>query len=339
MNEKNRIKQICLAVTDKCNSRCGHCYTWRMTPRNEFTIAELDKFFQNSNLSTLTSLSISGGEPILRKDIVEILRNIRRWYDRDLILQSNCFLPERLKEVVSQVQDISVCCSLDGIGATHNLIRGVPNAFDKVMKTVKYLRDMSIPFIISMTIQKENQDQIIEVYNLAKRLKVPFWCRPVGTGQLFNKYAQDPIDKLVVMKQLNMIRGINPVWIQINLLYLKYGKLPFPCSAGETSCHISPNFDVYPCSHCPSECKLGNLKMVDYNLDKLLTDKYSRHCRKCINEIAHPAAIPRGIYYRYCLRYDFRNKSKPLLREAIKHPAKVARELHDVSEYFLRGLN
>ncbi|MEM2960617.1 MAG: radical SAM protein [Candidatus Bathyarchaeia archaeon] len=338
MNDRKRIKQICLAVTDKCNSRCRHCYVWRTVPRNEFAVEELDRFFQNSNLSTLTSLSVSGGEPILREDIVKVLKTIRRWYDKDLILQSNCFLPDRLMDVVMQVKDITVCCSLDGIGDIHSRIRGVPNAFDKVMKTMKCLKDNSIPFIISMTIQKDNQDQIVNVYNVAKKLGVPLWCRPAGTGQLFNKYTQESIDNLAVIQQLNIIKSINPVWIHINQMYLKYGRLPFPCSAGETSCHISPNFDVFPCSHCPIEWKLGNLRMVDYCLDRLLTSKYSNRCRKCINEIAHPAEIPRWMYYKCYLRYDIRNKYRPFLREAIKHPTKAVRELHHICEHSIRGV-
>jgi len=295
----SRLKQVSIAVTDRCNARCAHCSIWKRRPRKEFSIKELEKVFQNSDFSAVQSISISGGEPVLRQDIIKLLKAIRKYYKREMVLQTNSVLPNKVIKVASSIENLSVCVSLDGIGETHDKIRGIPGLFERVMKVAKGLKKRQIDFTFSMTIQPSNQGEILDVYNLAKKFGAVFSCRPAGVGYFFGKKKQERLNKKLVISQLEKIYKINPMWIQANIDFLKKGKLSFPCFAGETSCIILPDFSVYPCSHCGVDWKLGNLRDVGYNLDRLLSRKYSRDCRRCINDIAHPADLPREYLYHY----------------------------------------
>lgn len=332
--KQNKLKQICLVVTDKCNAHCTQCSIWMRQPRNEFSLEELDKFFLNSDLSALESISVSGGEPIMRDDIVQVLKTIRKYFQKHLIIQSNCFMPQHLLNVVRQIDHIEVCCSLDGVGKTVEKIRGVADAFGKIMKSMELLKENHIPFLISMTIQKDNQNEIEEVSNIAKAFNVPFWCRPAGSGHFFDKQSQPPLDKNKVIKQLHAIRDIHPMWIEMNIRYLQLGYLPIPCSAGVSSCLISPVFDVFACSHCAGDCKLGNLRDVEFNLNSLLTDRVSKNCRRCLNEIAHPPLITKKMYYEYGLKhYNFKERKVFYLKKALCHPLKAIKELYYIARF------
>jgi MoaA/NifB/PqqE/SkfB family radical SAM enzyme len=315
-----KIKQLSIAVTDKCNAKCTQCSIWKRKPREEFTLGELEKMFQNSDFSAVQSISISGGEPILRKDMIALLKTIRKYYQRGVVLQTNSALPEKVLEVASSIKNLSVCVSLDGIGKTHDKIRGVPGLFEKAMKVADGLRKRKIPFTFSMTLQPSNQSEILDVYELAKKHKAVFSCRPAGIGHFFDKKRQKPLDTKLIISQLKKIYKINPMWIRANIDFLKNGRLPFPCFAGETSCIILPDLSVYPCSHGEIDWKLGNLREVNYNLDKLLTRKYSRNCQRCINDIAHPADLPK----EYLFRYEVPNlKATFILRRLLADPKKV----------------
>ena len=74
----NNVKQFCIAVTDKCNSKCSMCDVWKRKPKDEFTLDDLEKFLEKNIFPQLNNVSISGGEPALRKDIVELVKLIHQ---------------------------------------------------------------------------------------------------------------------------------------------------------------------------------------------------------------------------------------------------------------------
>ena len=282
------LKQISTMVIDNCNAKCLQCFVWKREPRPAFTPEEMGKMLANSDISKLTSFSISGGEPTLRNDLRDILLTIREYFGGHLVVQSNCFMKPRLIRAVKNIDKLTVCCSLDGVGELHSTLRGMPGGYEMVIDTMETLKKEDIDFLVSFTVQAANQHQLFDVFEVAKRFDVPFWTRPAGTGHLFNKYDQTPLDTKRLIADLEKIKEINPVWISADIDYLKQGHLPFPCTAGLNSVLIAPNFDVFPCSHCSETWLLGNIRDVNYNLSELLTRKFSEHCRKCINEIAHP---------------------------------------------------
>jgi MoaA/NifB/PqqE/SkfB family radical SAM enzyme len=273
------------------------CDIWKRNPKDEFTLNDLEKFLKKNIFPKLNNVSISGGEPALRKDIVELVKLFNSYYEVGFILQSNCFATKRVVDVakkISKFADLTVCCSLDGIGETHEKIRGVPDAYNKVMKTMEMLYKNKINFLVSMTIQPENQHQIKDVYSIANKFGKSFWCRPAGSGHFFSKGNKNELDVNLIIKQFKEINYAGHNWLKMVELYLKKGEFPYNCTAGFNSFVITPNFDVFPCSHCPLSWKLGNLKEEGYDIEKLISrnDK-SKTCHACINEIAHPIIIPK----------------------------------------------
>ena len=135
-------------VTSRCNLRCSHCFFWQEINNavdDELSIHEIRKI--SRSLEHPLFLSLTGGEPFLRKDMVEIISAFHEGCGiRDVGITTNGTLEKTIIETVASVFDeklvsnLSIQVSLDGLGATHDGIRGVKGAFDKAFSTVKELR-------------------------------------------------------------------------------------------------------------------------------------------------------------------------------------------------------
>src|SRR3989338_7805039 len=94
------LKQISTMVIDNCNAKCLQCFVWKREPRPPFTPEEMGKMLGNSDIGKLRTFSISGGEPTLRNDLRDILQNIREHYRGQIVVQSNCFMKDRLLRAI-----------------------------------------------------------------------------------------------------------------------------------------------------------------------------------------------------------------------------------------------
>ncbi|MBU2406860.1 MAG: 4Fe-4S cluster-binding domain-containing protein, partial [Nanoarchaeota archaeon] len=76
---------LTIGLTNTCNSRCLTCNIWKKSSENDLSLNELDKIFQNIG-PTLEWLILSGGEPFLRKDIVEICASAYKYCKPSIIV-------------------------------------------------------------------------------------------------------------------------------------------------------------------------------------------------------------------------------------------------------------
>jgi MoaA/NifB/PqqE/SkfB family radical SAM enzyme len=124
----------------------------------------------------LRTINISGGEPFLRDDLVEFVREVRgRCPAAAITISTNAFLPDRIAEKMPELRridpDIRLAVSLDGLGATHDRIRGVAGAYDRAIELIARLAaDGYRGLRLSMTLSGENLDQLTDVAGLAGEL-------------------------------------------------------------------------------------------------------------------------------------------------------------------------
>ena len=164
-----------LALTYNCNSRCTMCDIWKIKNSPELAPEEFLKL-----PSSLLDINFSGGEPYLRKDIVEILKNVVTASPAArVIISSNGFATDlivaRTKELLKIKPDIGVAISIDGIGEMHNEMRGIPGGFDKAIATVKKLKEIGVTKLrLGFTATDKNVNHLSKVYNLSQELGVEF---------------------------------------------------------------------------------------------------------------------------------------------------------------------
>lgn len=306
------IHQIALVVTSRCQARCIMCHSWQAKPAREFSLKDLKLFLSSSKLPYLKDISLTGGDPYLREDLVEIARLIKEYHPKiKFYAPANGLNPEQIVEkatAINRFSPLGVCISMDGIGEVQDLIRGQPGTFEKTMETVirMHRQDNSL-LLWSFTIIPQNVEQIYKVYELSKRytesIKICF--RPAGSGFYFNtednqKFKLKGKDLTLAIQQLEEInKEYKNYWLDYVIYFLKTSKKLIPCGAGRYSCVIMPDFDVYPCTHCPESWCLGNLRDYGYSINRLLSSSIAQEilntrvkgCNNCVNEMESLSTI------------------------------------------------
>lgn len=164
-----------LAVTYKCNSRCIMCDIWKIKEFPEPGLSEFAKL-----PPSLRDVNLSGGEPFLRPDLVEIVEAVSRSCPKArVVISSNGFatglILSQMKRIIQIKPDIGVAISIDGIGPMHDEMRGIPGGFDLAMATIKGLQALGMKNLrLGFTVTERNVRHLRKVYDLSKELGVQF---------------------------------------------------------------------------------------------------------------------------------------------------------------------
>ena len=199
--KKKRVKHLktpvalIFFVTSRCNLRCSHCFYWKelnAASENELSIDEIRKIALS--FEHPVSLSLTGGEPFLRRDLKEIIRAFREGCGtREVGIATNGTLEASTVETVCAILDegllsnFSVQVSLDGLEKTHDAIRGIKGSFEKTMSTLKALeriRKYYPDFYLktALSIQKRNVSGIKEFVEYFLPLNIPLRFNIVRGG-------------------------------------------------------------------------------------------------------------------------------------------------------------
>lgn len=171
-----------LEITKRCNLRCIHCNI-RKTPETysdiinkEFSTSEVKQIVDSLKVLGTKYISISGGEPFLRKDIFELIEYIKN-NGFGLHISSNGLLIK--EDVANRINDLgldTISISLDAVNPElHDKIRGVKYAFDMAIEAIKNLKnckDRHIQIGISPIITDVNLDDLPKLVDFAKDLGV-----------------------------------------------------------------------------------------------------------------------------------------------------------------------
>ncbi len=127
------------SITNSCNSRCQSCDIWKIYPaeknrlKEELSTEEVEKIF--SGIGPVYFFNISGGEPFLRKDIVDIVSlGCRYLKPRVVHIPTNALMPGRVESLVKEILEgmetwgpedvkLTIKPSFDGVGESHDWVR------------------------------------------------------------------------------------------------------------------------------------------------------------------------------------------------------------------------
>lgn len=289
-------RYINLSLTYLCDSRCQMCDNWKRYQNQpqklaeELSLQDYKNFFGDNKgfLSDLKHLGIAGGEPFLRKDLVNLVKTVRRQLPKVSIgLQSNGLNPKEisqsLREIIKFYPQITLAVSLDGISETHDKIRGVKGAYKKVLETISLAKKAGVKEIsCGMTIQEENYDEILEVKGVVEGLGAEFSCFLADQGEYYNTKSKSGLSKKArssIIRSLESFRG-DYYLDNLRLQLLGKRKRQLPCYSGWTSLVIDPYGEVRPC--VLRSDSFGNIKKRA--LKEILTGEEAREIRKKIKK-------------------------------------------------------
>lgn len=185
--------------TIKCNLSCAHCrrlesddaaFKDLSTEQAKGLIGQLAEVGAAQSMTPV--MVFSGGEPLCREDIFELIA-VARDSQIHCALASNGTLIDRAMAAKIKDSGIARCSiSLDGATAeTHDRMRQLDGAFDQAIAGINQLREAGVPFQINMTLTRHNAHQLDDLYQLAKSLGAVavhiFMLVPVGCGETLSE--------------------------------------------------------------------------------------------------------------------------------------------------------
>lgn len=191
--------QVIMDITSACNCDCVMCY--HETDLEGYT-PPLDNVLRR--ITKLKELGIglfevSGGEPLLRKDLTQILNHIAQLGLHFYIVTNGEYLKDMNDELLSAIKrGLGVVVSLDGTGETHDRIRRRKGLYSALLLGLDFLFENEVKIYFVSTLNKENLSCIPEMVSLAKRHATTIQFRPVlrAGGAVTNEVRQpDGIDE------------------------------------------------------------------------------------------------------------------------------------------------
>ncbi|HEX8843027.1 MAG TPA: radical SAM protein [Pyrinomonadaceae bacterium] len=142
---EKRLGTLILFVTSRCNAFCKTCfYHEELNRPGDMTFEQIEKV--SRTMPPITDLWLSGGEPMLRRDLTGIIDTfINNNGVRRVIIPTNALVKTRTYEVVDHALglhphlDLYLNIALDGYGQTHDEIRGVPGNWEKTLDCIRAL--------------------------------------------------------------------------------------------------------------------------------------------------------------------------------------------------------
>ena len=251
-------------VTLRCNARCGFCDYWKTDPGAR--ASELKSFADAARYFNPMVVTFTGGEPLLRRDLEELVaavaRAIRLKYIT-LITHGGMLSPERGKALwEAGVNQFNI--SLDYLDGRHDTARGIPGLTAKIFATVSAMRASGIDSIrFNTVIKDDNLDQLFPIVERAAAL---------GCGVNFSVYTDskngnrdhlvanshqrdldDVVHRLLEFKRHR--RGVitnSDYYLEQIPRYVR-GEMTEPCQSGIRTIHVNPTGHVKRCPDFPAD--------------------------------------------------------------------------------------
>lgn len=260
-------------VTRECNMKCSHCYINATDKKlkDELTTQETKALIDQIHQVSSPLLILSGGEPLLRPDIFELIEYGSK-KGLKMGLGSNGYLID--DSVAKKLKDAgiaTVSISLDSnIPAQHDEFRGVTGAWEKAVNACKVLRKNGVLVQVNTTLTHDNYNQIDDIMTLAESIGVEnfhlFFLVPTGRGVKLTDISPQKYEEMITKTfakvhkhRLNVRPSCAPQFMRIAQgMGVDMRQWIRGCIAGLHYCRIYANGEVTPCPYLP--IKLGNIK-------------------------------------------------------------------------------
>ena len=304
--EKPILKDLFIEITSRCNAHCEHCGS---SCGDKIITDEISADYLKRTLLEISQkynakdilLNVTGGEPLVRNDLFEIMDYANRLGFRWGMTSNGMLITEDILEKMNQTNMETISISLDGLKETHENFRKVPGSFDKIINNIKKLHQVPSIKIVQVTTvaNKKNLNELEDLYNLMKELNIISWrvinVDPIGRAKGNNNIL---LDKEEYKYLFNFIKEKK----EENVMNVEYGcshylDIPlekeirdtyFFCITGLYVASILSNGDIFVCPNVErrKEFIQGNIKTDSFvdvweNKFKFFRSDDRTKCEKC----------------------------------------------------------
>jgi radical SAM protein with 4Fe4S-binding SPASM domain len=165
-------------ATQRCNLKCRHCYSLsgNAPAENEMNTAEAIRFIDGLAYFGVPVLLFSGGEPLMRPDLFELIAYTRSKNIRAVISTNGTLITEDICAKLAQAGLSYVGVSIDGLAEKHDRFRGVPGAFVRAVQGIRICKRSGVKVGLRLTITKDTVDDIPQIFNFIELEQIPRIC-------------------------------------------------------------------------------------------------------------------------------------------------------------------
>lgn len=313
------LQIITWEATRRCNLQCVHCGTpsEEVDHADELTTDEVvgafDQIARDFDMSQFRHINITGGEPFVRDDLLEVLRRISRWpcYCNTDIQTNGIILsdhPELLDELNKHgVTGLGI--SIDGLEETHDAFRGMRGTFEKASRAARLAVQHGYVVTVSVVAHSRNVQEIPKLFELVKREVRPRVFRvmtidPMGRAMSNAEYllSPDQVRQVIAFLKAEYERSCSK-YADPTSTMVEFGcggwlgkelegtlrPFIFHCIAGITNLGILHDGKLASCSNIPRDFIEGDLRNqrikrvwdVRYQKYRNLQWKRSAQCANC----------------------------------------------------------
>ena len=258
-------------VTYRCNAKCTMCNRYKepSRPEDEISIETIRK------LPEMYFTNITGGEPFIRDDLKDIVRELYKKSER-IVISTNGFFTDRIVDLCKEFPQIGIRISIEGLEQTNNEIRGLDDGFNRGYTTLKTLVEMGMKDVgFGMTVQDKNAPDLVALYNISDELGMEFATASLHNSFYFVESNNIIHDRLAVAQcfedLINRLLESNgpKKWFRA---YFNHGLINYifsqkrllPCDMSFDTFFIDPYGDVMPCNGTKEKEVMGNLNEQDW---------------------------------------------------------------------------
>jgi MoaA/NifB/PqqE/SkfB family radical SAM enzyme len=306
--------KLALSLTNECDCQCKNCSVWKTYEVNpslkkeELSAGQIDKLFQK-NGDHFFWVALTGGEPFLRNDLVEIVRSCVVHCPNLLLLSivTTGVATEQILDKMTAILDLAprlriyVTVSIDGEEAVHERNRRVKGAYARSVRTIEALDKLSrshgnLKVRIETVLSKQNLEHL-DSFLSSHLIKSHETCFAFAqeSDRYFNQGAGIALQgsdaetaAQAVRQVLEHPRGLSLEKLMLRTYYrlsARFFRHPhhqvIPCYSGFVSVFVGPYGEVRPCVMMPA---VGNLKNFDFDLRDLMRSGPMLQSRRAIIE-------------------------------------------------------
>ena len=307
-------------TTNQCNLNCSHCYQDAGDKKAaELTTEEAKILIDGISRAGFKIMIFSGGEPLLRPDIFELVSYAANSGLRPVFGTNGMLITPTVAKDLKTAGAAAMGISLDSLEeGKHNRFRGHENAYALTLEGMRNCKEAGLPFQIHTTVMDWNQEEIIRITDYAIEMGAVghylFFLIPVGRGiqiedASLEVSAYEKLLQTILLKQKEVAIDIKPTCApQFTRVAKQLGietRFSRGCLAGLSYCIVNPEGKVRPCAYMTEIA--GDIREEPFDqiwqhsvlFNRLRTKVYQGACGKCdFQEICGGCRARAGYYHQ-----------------------------------------
>jgi MoaA/NifB/PqqE/SkfB family radical SAM enzyme len=267
-------------LTENCQAKCISCDYWKSRWQDHIDTDRAIDLVNEISAAGVHTLRLTGGEPLLRKDLFHVLNKANSSSFKQIILQTNGLLIKKLHQEINSSPITHLAVSMDGVKETNDRIRGIRGYFDLGMQGIRLLRGKHVS--ISVTLNRMSANELETLAAMARDAGAQIEYNILSRSLYFLQSADldsmwpqpDDVPRITTFMRETLKR---PAY-EVDYVTRYYNREPLsepPCVLGYLQLFVLSNGDVM--TGCYSLKPVGNI-LRETLAHVLASEEYARQC-------------------------------------------------------------